>query len=223
MLAVLAACGIRKKDDGAGSSVSGTNEGKDAGTSSVSGDEDTGTAPGLEDIGEAIDMLEDAGVDVNINLEGLSEAIENAEIAEPANARIMVDLAEGWVEREGAAEGTFEAIKDANLFSVVCAKAYGNADPVEYAKESIEQVKKILDKGEFSEVETINIDGTTGALYSFDMEIITGMPQRTISCNYFKNGLTVSVSASFFMTDESAAEKLEAEIRQMIASVRVEK
>ena len=216
MFAALTACGIKKKDDGAGVTASGSKEDgpeKDA-------------AAAKKELDEALDTLEKVGIELDDDLQEMLENIDEADIeaaqaARATDVKISVDAPEGWtVENNDYAN--YSAVNGMRTFMVMCSEEpSGVSDIAAYAKNNQDKMKTVFSEAEYSDITSVNIDGTKGGRFHIDLEIF-GLKQRQIYVYYCKDGLVTMVQGCYMMGMGDDAES-EAEINKMIDSVRVEK
>lgn len=217
MFAALTACGIKKKDDGAGIAASGPKKN--------SSEKDAAAAK--KEIDDALDTLEEAGVELDDDLQEMLENIDEADIeaaqaARATDVKISVDAPEGWtVENNDYAN--YSAVNGMRTFMVMCSEEpSGVGDIAAYAKNNQDKMKTVFSEAEYSDITSVNIDGTKGGRFHIDLEIF-GLKQRQIYVYYCKDGLVTVVQGCYIMGMGDDEAESEAEINKMIDSVRVEK
>ncbi|HOA54182.1 MAG TPA: hypothetical protein PK423_02890 [Clostridiales bacterium] len=224
MLAVLAACGVKRVDgtDGTEKDTAAVKRDDTAATKQDdTGDSKKGDAEARKnEIDEALDALEDFGIEVDDDLKDLLENIdvEDLEAAVSSGVEVTIDLADGW-ETEESQYSDFQARNEMSNIMVTSTRIPpGEKDAIEYTRKSLEITKGVFEQAEFSEVESIDIDGTKGARFHLDISIL-GMVQRQIFYHYFKDGLVIMVQGTYIQDEDADAEG--AEIEKMMKSVKV--
>lgn len=174
-----------------------------------------------EDIEEAVDAMEDAGVTLDSDVKDLLEDVDQADIdaAASANAdlKVTADLPEGWVEdtKEGIA---FSATKDLNMMMVT--KSWmpeGVNDANGVAEDAIKQIKEYFEDAKYSAVENKKMAGYDGAGFYIDITITESMIQRQEYFYFIKDGQPVMVQGAYMADDEAAA----AEVHKVMDSIKL--
>lgn len=174
-----------------------------------------------EDLEEAVDTMEDAGVTLDPDLEDMLEDVDQADIdaAAAANAELKVtaDLPEGW-EQDTKASVAFSATKDLNM--VMVTKSYipdGVNDANGVAEDAIKQIKEFFEDAEYSAVESKNMAGYDGASFYIDISITENMVQRQEYFYFIKGSDAIMVQGAYMADDEAAA----AEVQKVMDSIKL--
>lgn len=174
-----------------------------------------------DDIDEALDTLEDAGVTLDSDLSDLLEDIDQEDIdaaaAANANVKVTADLPEGW-ELDKDSPLPLSARNGFNMVMVTTAAMPGTNSAKEAAEEAIEQIKEYFEDAEYSAVEEKKIAGYDGAGYYMDISITQSMVQRQEYFYFQKDDQLFMIQGAYMADDEAGAN----EVRKVMESIKIE-